>query len=83
MKICKRVWDMATPWAQIGIAVITWGFIVGGYFHKYEAYGATLAQQELKISDEDARLVVMEKNYIQIDQKLDDIKNYLIKPRGH
>lgn len=70
----KRLWDMATPWIQITGFIIMCSFIVGTYFSEFRAYGHSLDAHE-------NRLEILEHNYTEINQKLDDIKNFLITPQ--
>jgi len=69
---CKKIYDRATPYLQVIGFIVLCGFTVGIYFTKYQAYADTLANHE-------DRLTKVENEFIQINQKLDDIKIYTIK----
>lgn len=77
----KKLWDMGTPWIQIVGFIVMSGFVGGIYFSKYQAYADTLAIHSSELAEQGRKISALENNYAVINQKLDDIKNYLIP--GH
>jgi hypothetical protein len=69
---CKRLYEAATPWLQVGGFIILCGFTVGTYFNKFQALATTIDSHETRIEK-------VETEFTQISQKLDDIKAYMEK----
>lgn len=82
LHIIKRQYARWTPIIQICGFLIMAAFVTGSYFTRNSARADTLATHELRISALESRNQQMSETLARIDQSVDDIKNYLIKP-GH
>lgn len=74
---CRELWDAATPWVQIIGFIILCAFTVGTSWAKFNTLEST-TQSLVDITDKSRdRIGVLENQYGRIDQKLDDISDYL------
>jgi len=77
-------WEQIAPYFHIIGAVIFVCFTAGVYFTQFQALAKTSEAHTVALAKVEQKLSENQAQFAQINQKLDDIKNYLILPRrGH
>lgn len=81
-RICKRLWEQYPLIMHVTVSAVTAVFVLSGIYFKFQAYGAEVDRHDLVI------MAIMEKqnnseNHLgRMDQKLDDLINFLHVPHG-